>query len=1078
MADLNSQVPNRDLGLAAGLDGADAALHDIEDVPNASGGTLTLTTNNEAVTDSTNGLLINDAPGITGGVVTLGVSQLSLIDDAVGLTIKYASGVSGGTLTLDAGNLGVTDDASGLVFNDASGITGGSITLGANNLGLTDDASGLVVASASGVTGGTITLGAAKLGLTDNATTQLTILEAAGVTSGTITYDHFNTNITDGAGTLTINDASGVTGGNATFDASKLTIIDDATGGLGLGAVAGVKGDHLTFGLSHLSVVTSINGLSFSAMAGDTGDTVMLGTANVGIVVGSNGIVLADGSGVTGGTLTLNASGITVGDNAAGLAVVDASGVSGGTLTLQANVLSFTDDAAGLTVADAAAVSGGTVTLGASGLTLTDNANATTVKTSYVDTIALGTNVTASLAGTAGDVVNLAGSNSFTSISSGLTINIASSTNSLTVSGATLNLLTADAGATITGSNDQVTSDSPLSVSALQFSSSGTGDVAYWDNVSGNSNVTELFNPSAGVAAEFQYLTGGLDGSGFNTESFFNLTTGHSYQEILSGLPTGVGEQVNFYSGLYNGSSETGSLTQQNTDYKAGNSQVELFGPSSGISTEYLYFTGPDGSGTDTKNFINLTAGGSQEDLFTGLPSNVGTIVDFYSGAYNGSSETGSLTQQNTDYTAGNSLVELFNPSSAVSTEYRYYTAANGTGSNTEDVYNLTAGGSQQYLYTGLPSNVGTTVNFYTGPFNGTSESGSLTQQNTDYTAGNSQIELFNPSSTVSTEYRYYTGADGGGTNTQDDYNLTAGGSQQYLFSNLPSNVGTVVNFYTGAYNGSSETGTLTQQNTDYKAGNSQIELFNLSSPFTTAYQYYTGPDGSGSNTQNNFNYTGGSQQQIFTTGSVDETYSDYSGSYNGSSESGTVILTTQDFTGAGSQTKIFNPDQYVNLVTLNYSGANDSGTLTTGTVNLSPADGSYNIDIAYSSSGTTLTGYHEKWYTSAGGYIGEANFNGSGGYLNGSFGGQLSSGDGFGLWGRYGAVQFSDTPQTKGANIGDIAQFDRTVAHDDGATQAMQRMIQAMSAVSDTNVAAVEAALPDTHTPLLHIASLAVPHH
>ena len=88
----------------------------------------------------------------------------------------------------------------------------------------------------------------------------------------------------------------------------------------------------------------------------------------------------------------------------------------------------------------------------------------------------------------------------------------------------------------------------------------------------------------------------------------------------------------------------------------------------SGVSAEYLYYTGSNGSGMLTEAIVDWTSGGSEELLFN-PQSGVSELI----GNFTGANATGTLTSEIYDLTAGGSQEVLFNPQSNVSSEILFF---------------------------------------------------------------------------------------------------------------------------------------------------------------------------------------------------------------------------------------------------------------------------------------------------------------------------------------------------------------------------------------------------------------------
>jgi len=163
------------------------------------------------------------------------------------------------------------------------------------------------------------------------------------------------------------------------------------------------------------------------------------------------------------------------------------------------------------------------------------------------------------------------------------------------------------------------------------------------------------------------------------------------------------------------------------------------------------------------------------------------------------------------NFSTGNSQVELFAPSSGISTETEYFSGLNGTGTDTKTISDLTTGGSQEQVYSSLPTGVNEQVFNYTSA----NDTGTLASSITDYTNNSSVEQIFtgNPSG-VSTQFDYYSGLN--------------------------------------------DTGKLNENVTDYTNNTSQVELFAPNSAITTELEHFSGLNGSGSLTGNTDNLNSG----------------------------------------------------------------------------------------------------------------------------------------------------------------------------------------------------------------------------
>jgi predicted Zn-dependent protease len=278
------------------------------------------------------------------------------------------------------------------------------------------------------------------------------------------------------------------------------------------------------------------------------------------------------------------------------------------------------------------------------------------------------------------------------------------------------------------------------------------------------------------------------DASGTLKSANLNYPDGSSEQQTYD-PSSGVSTEYMDYSGL----NETGTLVAQGEDFTSGGSQFEYFNPSSNITTETDNYTGTDGTGTLTSADVNFTGGTSEQDLY-----NPTSGVDVQFKDYSGLNETGTLEYQGDNWTAGGSQIEFFDPRSGVSTETDNYSGTYGSGTVSSADVNFTDGTSEQDLYN-PSSNVA--VEFL--DYSGANETGTLKDEGFNWTAGGSQIDFFSPDKGVSEETDNYTGAYGGGKITSADLSLTDGFSLDYTFSYDSS--GTETGFVVDEFNSSNQ---------------------------------------------------------------------------------------------------------------------------------------------------------------------------------------------------------------------------------------------------------------------------------
>jgi hypothetical protein len=397
----------------------------------------------------------------------------------------------------------------------------------------------------------------------------------------------------------------------------------------------------------------------------------------------------------------------------------------------------------------------------------------------------------------------------------------------------------------ITGTDGTMTANNESGGTAIE-------NVINW-NTSGSQEQL-LSGLSSGVSEEIvNYLGANLTSTLVN--GIADFTNGTSTDDILSGLGSGISSELQNYTGL----NATGALTQQTTDFTSGNSQFEAWNPSGNISTEFEEFSGTNDTGTNTENIFNWTAGGSQEELLSGLPSGVTEEIDNYAGA----NLTSTLINGIADYTNGTSTDDILS----------------GLGSGISSVYQD---------YTGLNA------------------SGNLTQETWDYTAGNSQYEVWNPANNVAERFEEFSGLNDTGTDTENILDFTNGFSQEQLYNGMPSGVSSEYDDYTGA----NLTGTLLNGIVNYSAGTSlEIVVGGLPSNISEEYDYYNEVGAAGLESRATANLTNGETMEItyeYSGNTLEGSTADF---YSGSTEIGTAVYYANGAYGTGDGSGAFAHD-------------------------------------------------------------------------------------------------------------------------------------------------------------------------
>ena len=661
--------------------------------------------------------------------------------------------------------------------------------------------------------------------------------------------------------------------------------------------------------------------------ANGTGDTLTASNDTIGF--GTNASATIDGSSNTltcsaGDTLTASGNTIDLGNDLTLAA-------SGNSDTFNLGTGSTLNDTGAGSVIDA---SGSTVDLsGSSSATLNGNDN--TWNGMAFDTFTANGNDNTLNVGVINTVTDTGTGNTLDSLWGVDNINFGNDV-SATVTGHGGNTLTCSAGDTLTASGNTIDLGNDLTLAASGNSDTLDGGTDDTLTCSGNSNTLNLGSGSL------------LTVTGTDTGDQLNLSSGtvdfnasdSSTMDVTGSNDISYSDNALSLSAL--NFSGTGDVAYW--DNTSNNSNVsEYFDPNSTVALECDYYSGGlNGQGTGTDAYLNFVGGGSQHYMFSGLPSDVTEQVDQFTGAFNGSADTGTETAVGTDFTAGNSQIDLLDSGvSGVSSIYENYSGLNGTGTHQDDYLNFSGGGSQEDILTGLSSGVTEQADVFAGgTYNGTTDTGTLSEIGTDFSTNTSQLQFLDPGiSGVSTVYENFSGLNGTGNNLGDYLDYQGGGTEEVLSTGLPSGVADQVDMYTGTYDGSTATslGNEMAIGTDLSSATSggdlsQLELLdysnNLPTDVTTEYENFSGLYGGGSNTSDFLDLSNGTSQEFFDTGLPTGTTQQvqlYDGTYGGlyGDNSSLVMTGTGDnYSNGTCSALLYNPESGVSSEAVDWSGS------------------------------------------------------------------------------------------------------------------------------------------------------------
>jgi hypothetical protein len=225
--------------------------------------------------------------------------------------------------------------------------------------------------------------------------------------------------------------------------------------------------------------------------------------------------------------------------------------------------------------------------------------------------------------------------------------------------------------ASISGSGDDTTlSDASISLAASAQAAIDGADNAV--SLAANAALT-LGAAAAGNAVTIGGSGTSVDMSGAGGTVGSGTTTIEGSEEQVSfttvgtvSVATGTQTSVTGTDGTLTTDTQTGSNPFQNTiNWDSSGSQIQLIAPSSGVVSDFENFGGSNGTGTNTSNMLDYTAGNSQQQLFTSLPSGDSEQINSYSGP----NLTGTLGSIIWDQSAGTSQVETYNPTDLISDE-------------------------------------------------------------------------------------------------------------------------------------------------------------------------------------------------------------------------------------------------------------------------------------------------------------------------------------------------------------------------------------------------------------------------
>ncbi|HEU5047344.1 MAG TPA: hypothetical protein VFT64_05805 [Rickettsiales bacterium] len=296
----------------------------------------------------------------------------------------------------------------------------------------------------------------------------------------------------------------------------------------------------------------------------------------------------------------------------------------------------------------------------------------------------------------------------------------------------------------ISGSTLTITSGSDA-LTITNFVNGDFGiDISYNETVS-NSTQTIANNAYASITGDNNTIFAGTGSNLFITGTGDMISVGaNSNVTLASGSSAGV--STTEADAALKKASITVSGTEESISYgdptsiilEAG-SQASITGTDGIMTASNAY-----GGSSDIENIINWNVGGSQLQRFTSLPTDEAEEIKNYSGA----NATGVLNSEIINYTAGNSRVEQFNVSAAISEEISEYSSLDGTGILISELVNNEDGTSVKKIFTGLQGDE--TEEDFT--YAGANATGTLTSQATYYSDGSHTVKSFNPTADIVNE--------------------------------------------------------------------------------------------------------------------------------------------------------------------------------------------------------------------------------------------------------------------------------------------------------------------------------------
>jgi hypothetical protein len=239
------------------------------------------------------------------------------------------------------------------------------------------------------------------------------------------------------------------------------------------------------------------------------------------------------------------------------------------------------------------------------------------------------------------------------------------------------------------------------------------------------------------------------------------------------------------------------------------------------------------------------------------------------------------------------------------------------SGTLNNETVDYTSGQSQLDVFT--PSN---TISELVTTYSGTNNTGIKINQTVDYADGQSQLDSFNPSSTISQLVTTYSGTNDTGIKINQTVDYTDGQSQLDSFN--PS--GTISQLVT-TYSGLDDTGTKINQTVDYTDGQSQLDSFNPSGTISQLVTTYSGLDDTGTKINQVVDYTDGQSQLV--SFSPSSSISEMVTTYSGTNETGNILETLTDYSNGSSAESV--RESNGSYETTDYSGPNGTGTITGG---------------------------------------------------------------------------------------------------------------------------------------------------